>query len=38
VVVIAEELEKKRTKLGTYRLITNFLAGSIKNRKIEKFL
>ena len=29
---------KKRTKLGTYRFITNFLEGSIKDKKIEKIL
>jgi len=30
--------KKKRTKPGTYRFITNFLEGSIKDKKIEKLL
>ena len=39
VVVIDEEKENlERIKPDTYRFITNFLEGSIKNKKIEKLL
>ena len=38
VVVIDEENENvERTKPGTYRFITNFLEGSIKNKKSKSF-
>ena len=36
--VIDEEKENvERTKHGTYRFITNFLEGSIKNKKAKSF-
>ena len=38
VVVIDEENENlERTKPGTYRFITNFLAKNIKNKKSKSF-
>ena len=37
-IVIDEEKENlERTKSGTYRCITNFLEGSIKNKKSKSF-
>ncbi len=37
-VVVIDEENEKAPKHGTLRFITNFLDGSIKNKKIERLL